>query len=132
MSITFKGFDILAEKIDRISGDIKPAVNEALVETQSFIQNQLRPAMPPHRRTGRTEASIIKGGKIRWSWSVAEIDTGFKISEGGFPSIFLMWGTPRMEKDVKIYNAMYGMMTRRKIKALQMEILERHIALGKR
>ena len=132
MSITFKGFDILAEKIDRISGDIKPAVNEALVETQSFIQSQLRPTMPPHRRTGGTEASIIKGGKIRWSWSVAEIDTGFKISEGGFPSIFLMWGTPRMEKDVKIYNAVYGMATRRKIKALQMDILERHIALGKK
>lgn len=132
MSITFKGFDVLAEKIDRIAGDIKPAVNEALTETQSFIQEQLKPTMPPHKRTGRTEASIIEKGKVAWSWSVAEIDTGFKISDGGFPSIFLMWGTPRMEKDIKIYNAMHGMGTRRKIRKLQMEIMEKHIALGKR
>ena len=132
MSITFKGFDILAEQLDRVSGNIKPAVDETLKQTQNLIQSQIKPAMKPHERSGRTKQEIIKDSTIHWLGSVAEIDVGFKIRDGGFPSIFLMWGTPRMNKDVKLYNAIRGANTKRKIRKLQMEIMKKHIALGKR
>lgn len=132
MSITFKGFDILAEQLDRVSGNIKPAVDESLKQTQNLIQNQIKPTMKPHKRSGRTEKSIIKDLPVHWLGNIAEIDVGFKIRDGGFPSIFLMWGTPRMNKDVKLYNAIRGAKTKREIKRVQMEIMEKYISLGKK
>ena len=38
---------------------------------------------------------------------------------GGLPSIFLMYGTPRMKKDSKVYNAVYGKKTMDEVSMIQ-------------
>lgn len=121
MSIDFANFEEYAEKLDRLGGDLRGAVERALQESADLVNHQLQSDMPKHHRTGRTQKSIINS-HVEWNGSIAEIKVGFDISNGGFPSIFLMYGTPRMAKDTKLYNDVYGAATKRKIKELQEKI----------
>ena len=51
-------------------------------------------------------------------------NAGFKISDGGLASIFLMYGTkihgqPHVSPDKKLYNAIFGATTKKKIQEIQ-------------
>ena len=80
---------------------------------------------------------------VSWEGTKAIIPVGFKISQGGLASVFLMYGTPRhapanqygsangthpgMPADKKLYNAIYGNAVHRKIAEKQKEIFEKEI-----
>lgn len=142
MSITFDGFAKLAEDIDAIGGDLHAAVDEALTETQKIVQDNLETAAQIYSAkgrkgyaTGKMYASIIHDASIDWKGTVAEVKTGFT-SQGGniagfMHSLFVMYGTPRMMKDVKVYNAIKGTKTRKDIAKAQEEIMMKHLDLGK-
>lgn len=142
MSITFDGFEKLAEDIDGIGGDLKSAVDEALEETQFIIQSNLVTAADIYSAkgkkgyaTGKMYSSIIQDLRINWKGNIAEVNTGFT-GEGGnlagfLHSIFVMYGTPRMAKDAKVYNAIKGTKTRKEIAEKQEEIMQKHLELGK-
>jgi len=138
MSIIFDGFADLAEAIDRAGGDLKSAVNEALTDTQKLIQNNLTNAAAVYAHdglkgyaTGAMYDSIIKDAQVHWMGTVAEVSVGFKISEkGGWHSIFVMYGTPRMAKDPRVYNAIKGTKTKKDIAELQQEVMQNHLKLG--
>lgn len=138
MKILFSGFEDLAADIDRAGGDLKEAVNEALQETQNLIQQNVASAAAPYAAkgrkgyaTGKMYGTIIADGRVDWQGSVASIDTGFRIREnGGWHSIFVMYGTPRMQKDSKVYNAIKGAATKNQIAKVQEEILMKHLKLG--
>ena len=121
LSIDFKNFEEYAEKLDKLGGDLRGAVEQALRESAELITQQINADMPKHRRTGRTQRSILNDS-VEWNGSIAEIKVGFDISNGGFPSIFLMYGTPRMAKDQKLYNDVYGVATQRRVKEIQEKI----------
>lgn len=123
IGLQFEGWDTLFEKLDELEGDVQSIAEKALETAQSHIAPKLQKDMAKHHRTGRTEASIISGEKARWSGTTAEIDVGFRIRDGGLASVFLMYGTPRMKKDQKLYNDIYGAKTRKEIAAQQQEIL---------
>ena len=53
MSITFDGFEKLAAELERQGKELKPAVNEALEETQKYIQQELEIAVQPYSNGGR-------------------------------------------------------------------------------
>lgn len=144
MSITFDGFEKLAEDIDAIDGDLHAAVDEALQETQSIVQANVESSALSYNHkgggrkgyaTGKMYNSIIRDTGIIWKGTVAEVNTGFSGSKGsiaGFMhSIFVMYGTPRMAKDPKIYNAIKGTATRKQIAKVQEEIMSKHLELGK-
>ena len=142
MSITFDGFEKLAEDIDAIGGDLKPAVDEALEETQFIIQSNLVSAASVYSgkgvkgyATGEMYSSIIQDLRINWKGLIAEVNTGFT-GEGGklsgfLHSIFVMYGTPKMAKNVKVYNAIKGTATRKEIAKKQEEIMLKHLELEK-
>ncbi len=138
MSIVFDGFNDLAAAIDRSGGDLQAAVNEALVKTQSLIQQNLKTAAAPYSAKGRKGyaqgdmyRTIIADGAVTWAGSVATVDTGFRIREsGGWHSIFVMYGTPRMAKDTAVYNAIKGTATREMIQKLQEETMQKYLKLG--
>lgn len=132
MKIVGNGFADLAEKLDKITNDIKPAVDEALKRTHGFITPNLNDAMNKHNRTYKTVSTLIRDDGVTWEGVVATIDVGFRIREGGLPSIFLMYGTPRMKKDTKLYNAIRGAKTKKYIYELQKEIMNKHITLAKK
>ena len=139
MSITFKGFDQLAEDIDAIGGDLQKAVDEALTETGKHIQSNLQTAAAEYSRkgggkgytTGNMYKAIKKDQLIYWKGLIAEVSVGFELfAKGGWHSIFIMYGTPRMAKNQKVYNAIKGTKTKNEVAKIQEEILRKHLTLG--
>lgn len=103
---------------------LKETTEKALMESKAYVTEKLHQDMKKHHRTGRTEASIDDDSGVEWKGTLASVKVGFKISEGGLPSIFLMYGTPRMQPDRKLYNDVYGAATRRKIQEIQREVFD--------
>ena len=104
---------------------LKETVEKALLESKEYVTEKLQSDMPKHHRTGRTESSIDTDSKVMWEGSVAYVKVGFNISSGGLASIFLMYGTPRMQPDRKLYNDVYGTATSKKISEIQKEVLDK-------
>lgn len=122
LTINFSGFKEMAEELDRIGGDLKKTTEKAINESAEYITPQLQAAIHPHYFTGQTEGSLVNNSPVEWEGSKASRQVGFDIGHGGIASIFLMYGTPRMAPDKKLYNALYGSATRKKISQIQEKI----------
>ena len=148
MSITFDGFEKLAAELERQGKELKPAVNEALEETQKYIQQELEIAVQPYSNGGRKGYAegnlydgVIREPKIDWSGTVATVDVGFSQDrnwKGFMHSIFVMYGVPAhgkfnkgYKKDAKVYNAIRGVRTKKQIEKIQKEVMEKHLKLGR-
>lgn len=138
MSITFNGFEKLAEDIDAIGGDLQKAVDEALSESQKLIQSNLQSAAAPYAKkgggkgfaTGKMYQSIINDPQVVWKGLIAEVGVGFRLfASGGWHSIFIMYGTPRMAKNPKVFNAIKGTKTRNEIAKLQEKVMQKYLSL---
>lgn len=119
LTIDHSVFEKYAEDLERLGGNLKMTADKCLRESKQLVDQQTHAAMKKHYRTGRTERSITDNAKVTWSGNIGEVHVGFDIANGGLPSIFLMYGTPKMAKDQKLYNAVYGSTTKRKIRELQ-------------
>ena len=128
MTIEFEGFDELLSELKKLEGDAKAVAEEALLETQRIVAERANDAMKKHHRTGRTQGSIITNSAPEWEGYTAVAGVGFKIRDGGLPSIFLMYGTPRAPKDTAVYNAVYGSSTRKAIEEAQREVFLKAVA----
>ncbi len=130
IGLAFSGWDDLLSDFEAAGGDVKQAAEKALVQSQKIVAEQTRAAMPPHRRTGQTEESIVEDAEVEWEGLTAGIKVGFSVSDGGLASIFLMYGTarhspnhPGTAQDKKLYNAVYGSGTRRKVGKAQEDLI---------
>ena len=138
MKILFDGFADLAAAIDRAGLDLKPAVDEALVKTQELIQSNLTSAAAPYASkgrkgyaTGKMYGTIIDDHAVTWSGAIASVDVGFRISDdGGWHSLFIMYGTAKMQKDTAVFNAIKGTATKNAIAKLQEEVMANYLKLG--
>ena len=133
LRLEFAGFEEMAERLDKLGGDLKKTTEKALIETHKLLTPKVEEAFKRHdvKYSHDTMKSLKKDPKVEWSGSTAEIGVGFKISEGGFPSIFVMYGTkvygtPRVAPDKKLYNSIYG--NKKKIRELQEGIFAEEIA----
>ena len=114
MALQTEGFDELIRALDKAGQDSKKAAEKALIEGKQAVTPGIREAMARHHRTGRTEASLDTKEEVRFEGTVAEVDIGFHIRQGGLPSIFLMYGTPRIQPDKRLYDSIYGSTARKK------------------
>lgn len=138
MSILFDGFEDLAAAVDDAGKDLHAAVDEALTATQQIIKSNLIPAAAIYDRkgrkgyaTGKMYRTIIKNSGVTWEGTVATVNSGFDLYDnGGWHSIFIMYGTPRIAKDQKIYDAIKGTKTKKEIAAKQQEVMQKHLKLG--
>ena len=88
--------------------------------------------LAPHRKTGDTEKSLDKNPTVEWYGYEASENVGFHISEGGLPSIFLMYGTtvfgqPHIDPDKELHDAIYGTKTKKEVHKIQREVMEKAI-----
>lgn len=125
-SFDFQEFSELIEKLDKAGGNIPAAVESSLKAAHGYITPGLKSGIGRHRLTGDTEKSLQATGQVVWDTPLrAHIRIGFKISEGGLPSIFLMWGTPKMKPDTKLKAAAFGAKTKREVAEIQRQELEK-------
>lgn len=125
--VEFAGFDQVISKLKRLDGDVKSVTEKALKETHKTVTTKAEEAIAKHHRTGRTESTLERSADVEWSSEVATVNVGFNIRNGGLASIFLMYGTPRVSKDQKLYNAFYGSATRTEVLKLQEDIFYEEI-----
>lgn len=137
-SVEFEGFNEVMAKLKKLDGDTKTITEKALKESHAYVTPKLESDMQPHKRRGRTASSIKRDAQVEWAGTQASIEVGFKIRNGGLPSIFLMYGTqshaasnqygpsnknnPGMSADKNLYNDIYGTSTVNKIREIQKEI----------
>jgi len=139
MSIEFDGFKELAEQIDKAGGQLEKAVDEALEETFDIVQTETQHASSIYAAkgggqkgyaTGAMYRAIKSGEGVQWKGSVAEVGVGFDFGKkGGYHSIFIMYGTPRMAKDTKVYNAIKGIKTRKRVYEAQQKTMQSYLRI---
>ena len=125
--IDFSGFAEMMEDLDRLGGDLKKTAKDCLEVAHETVTPRVKADMTRHKRTGRTERSIYENKNVEWEGNAASIAVGFTFQEG-LASVFLMYGTPRMKKDRKLYNDIYGRAVQKKIEEEQAKIVERAIS----
>lgn len=123
IEMQFDGMDAIIRQLEQLEVDVRQTVTDALQEAGQLVTEQARAAIQPHGRTGKTEASLRENPTVEWTGTEAAVNVGFDINNGGLPSIFLMYGTPRMKKDIKLYNAVYGAETKKKIEQIERDAL---------
>lgn len=135
-SVEFEGFSDAVARIIELGGKVDKVVDKALEATHEYVTEQAREAMQPrylpakgryaHGERG-TLGTIVPDAKVEWSGTIASDKVGFDISNGGLASIFLMYGTPRMKKDSKLYSAFYGSKTKKEIVKIQEDLFYNEI-----
>ena len=125
--IQFEGFAELMENLDKLGGDLNEVAEECLQVAHDVVTPRIKADIVRHHNTGRTEKSIVNEKRVEWEGTTASIKVGFNLKNGGMPSIFLMYGTPRMQKDTKLYNDIYGSAVSKEISEKQEEILQRTV-----
>lgn len=142
ISLSFKGFEELAEKLDKAGGDLKKVTEKALIASKKIVEQNLdevviKPNFPSEEKpgqysTGDTRDSIDRSETVEWNGTKASIKVGFDFKISGMTSVFLMYGTPRRKKSQtakspKIYDAVYGAKTKKQVAEIQKEIFESEI-----
>ena len=127
--LEFDGLEHMIKKLEAKGANIEKAAEKALEATHAIVTPQIKAAMVPHNQNYYTSDSIVNNPKVEWEGNIASDGIGFSISNGGLASIFLMYGTPRMDPDRNLYNAIYGSATKKKVRDAQQEaffkVLER-------
>lgn len=145
IGLQFDGWEELAERIDELAGadGLKRAVETALTDSKAHVNQKLTEAMRPNKlpakgkySEGDTLRSLDEDSPVTWEGMTASVKIGFKLREN-LTSIFLMYGTkvhgtPRMKPDRALYTAIYGTKTKKELKEIQADAVNRVLreALG--
>ena len=128
LTLEFDGFDEIVRRLNEVGANTEKAADTALTEvfksvTQKASNAIQKPNLPAQGRysTQRTEKSLKHDPRVEWKDTTASIKTGFDMKKSGLTSIFLMYGTPRMAKVQRLYDAFFG----DKTKAENKEIITR-------
>lgn len=125
-AFNFKEFSELAERIEAAGGKLEDVCEEALIATHDLITPQLASGIVRHVQTGETQGALERSPHIEWlTPTKAQVNIGFDLLGGGWPSIFLMWGTPKMAPDTALKNAAFGPKIKRQVAEVQRETMEK-------
>lgn len=124
-AFNFKEFASLAERIENAGGDLQKAADSALRATHGMITPRLKQNIARHEQTGETKSSLGTAARVVWENPLkAHVDIGFALDNGGLPSIFLMWGTPKMRPDAALHDAAFGPKIKSEVAKVQRKALE--------
>lgn len=109
LKLDTKGFEDLVRRFEKLGGNAKEIVGEALEragdkiekDTIAAVQRKNLPRKGKFSK-GNTERSIVRDSKTTWSGTMAEIGVGFDYSKPGAGG-YLITGTPRMQPDRELH-----------------------------
>lgn len=136
MSLQGELFEPYMAKLDELgnSAAMKRGVEGALKASKQYVNPLINAAMvssnlPAGGRysTGDTKQAIDNEMAVEWDGTIGGIKVGFDFKKGGLTSIFLMYGTPKMQPVAGLKNAIYGAKTQREVKQIQADALEKVI-----
>lgn len=138
-TLRFDGFlfDEYIKKMESLEADVKPIIEDALVQagetigddTADAVQKKYLPAKGKYSN-GDTERSIIRTPKVEWRATTAEMGVGFDYSKPGAGG-YLINGSPRRPPDAKLKSMYTGKRYMKKINediaSLLAEAVEEHM-----
>ena len=134
MKMEIPNFNAIVKQLTDLNADVRKATEAALTETHKIVTQKAEQAMVPGNMpaggkywSGRTRESLVTTPTVVWDGDKASINVGFDISNGGLPSIFLMYGTPRTKPVKSLYDAVYGSGTKNEIIEAQTRIMHEAI-----
>lgn len=102
LKLQLSGFEDMLTRLNKLGGDLKPIVTDALEQAAETIEWDTKDAMAKSNLPaggkysgGDTENAIIDSPRVEWSGTMAEIGVGFDFGKPGAGG-FLITGTPRM------------------------------------
>lgn len=112
LKLDTSGFSEMLRKLDSLGGNVKKAVEDALIQSAETIQEDTIAALDAanlpaggNYSIGTTKESIVSNSQITWEGMIASVPVGFDFSKPGAGG-FLITGTPRMQPD-RALNKMY-------------------------
>lgn len=127
MAFNFSEMEELAAKLENMGGNLQGACDKALHDTHDYITPRLSAGIANHVDTGATQGSLDKSARVVWESPLkAVVNIGFDLSKG-WPSIFLMWGTPKIRPDMTLRKAAFGPAVRKEVANIQRKALEEAI-----
>ena len=134
IGLQVKEIDAYMAKLDELGSGkaMKRGVEGALKASKQHVNPLIEKSManlPAGGKysTGNTKESIDRDMSVEWSGMKASIKVGFDFSKSGVTSIFLMYGTPRMQPVRGLKNAVYGSKTQKELATIQEEALQKVI-----
>lgn len=134
IGLQVSGIDEYMAKLDKLGGTdaMRRGVESALKASKQHVNPKIEAAMgklPAGGRysTGNTKQSIDKDMAVDWQGMTASIKVGFDFSKSGLKSIFLMYGTPRMQPVNGLKATIYGAKSKKQIAQIQAEALDKVI-----
>lgn len=134
IGLQFDGWTETMSKLDKLGGTaaMKRGVEAGLRASKAYVNSNIKKAManlPAKGKysTGRTLESLDQSMSIDWEGLTGSIKVGFDFSQSGMTSIYLMYGTPRMEPVAGLEDAIYGNKTKREIRKIQAEAVNKVI-----
>ena len=131
LTLEFEGLKDLIAQLDEMQGDIKKASEDALKASHKIVSDKVTKAMRKDNlpakgkySTGHTAKGIIRDDNVSWNGLTASVDVGFDIEKNGLTSIFLMYGTPKIDPVSGLKAAIYGAGTKKEVASKQKEIFE--------
>jgi hypothetical protein len=126
IGLKFEGLEEMIAKLESLEGDLKATTEKALIASKQHVVEELCKVTIPANypaggkyATGRTQQSIDTDMTVNWNGTTAEISIGYDMKISGMTTIFLMYGTPKMTKVSKMYNAVYGSKMKKEVGEIQ-------------
>ena len=102
LKLEISGFTELLTRLDKLGGDIRTVVDDALTQAAETIADDTVDAMATANlpaggkySQGETMASIVRHPIVEWNGTLASVGVGFDFGKPGAGG-FLITGTPRM------------------------------------
>lgn len=134
IGLQVKELDYYMAKLDELGTGkaMKRGVEGALKASKQHVNPLIEKSMTKlpaggKYSIGNTKESIDRDMSVEWSGLTASIKVGFDFSKSGVTSIFLMYGTPRMQPVSGLKNAVYGSKTQKELATIQEEALQKVI-----
>nr|DAD71181.1 MAG TPA: hypothetical protein [Siphoviridae sp. ctkyH28] len=123
-----------AERLEEAGGHaaIERATQAAMITAKMEVNKDIRSAVQPGNLPaggkyshGDTAKSIDTTTAVEWEGNIASLHLGFDMDKSGLTSIFLMYGTPKMQPAQGLREAVYGENTRRRVRKAMEEAIEK-------